>query len=333
MASGQSWAAVESLTTAPESWDLRPLSAGEILDRTFQLYRSRFALFASLAVLPAAVRFVTGALQLLLVPKQQVMRHGQHVVFGRGPWISAGLSIGFLLVYFVFYGITQAATTWAVAEIYLGKTASVRAAWRAALSHWLRYVLVTIRQGWSIGWWFILSVAMLAMAIGLASSRIPGVVGIIAFLFSLQIVASCIYAVWAALKVSLAVPASVIESLDANAAVRRSIALLPERKGRIFLLGLLVYAMSIIVGIVLIPIAMIALRAQGAERYILQMLELLGAFLSNMLVGPVAAIALCLFYFDERVRHEGFDIEFLMLRAGAAANPVAEESPSSPEPV
>jgi hypothetical protein len=46
----------------------------------------------------------------------------------------------------------------------------------------------------------------------------------------------------------------------------------------------------------------------------------------------VAAIALCLFYFDERVRHEGFDIEFLMLRArGAPANPVAEGT-TSPEP-
>ncbi len=109
-------------------------------------------------------------------------------------------------------------------------------------------------------------------------------------------------------------------------------ALLTERKGRIFLLGLLVFAMGMIVGIVLSPLTFMAVRAHGAERYILQMVQLSGAFFSRLLVGPVAAIALCLFYFDERVRHEGFDIEFLMLRAGTPpANPAAEANPS-PEP-
>jgi hypothetical protein len=141
MASGQSWTASENLAPATTGWDLRPPSTGEILDRTFQLYRSRFALFASLAALPAAVRFLTGVIQLLLLPHQQVARNG--LVFGnRWPLISAGLSIVFLLVYFAFYGITQTATTWTVAEIYLGKSASAGAAWRAALAHWFRYVLV-----------------------------------------------------------------------------------------------------------------------------------------------------------------------------------------------
>lgn len=335
MASEQSWAASESLAPAPSGYDLRPLSTGEILDRTFQLYRSHFALFASLAALPAAVRFLTGVLQLLLLPRAQTLRNGQHVLAGRWPLISVGSSILFLLVYFVFYGITQAATTWAVAEIYLGRAASVRAAWLAAMARWFRYVLVTLRQYWSIGWWPLLSFAVFGIAVTLipGRGRDAGVfLGVIAFLLGLQIFASFIYAIWAALKVSLAVPASVIESLGANAAVRRSIGLLPERKGRIFLLGLLVYAMTIVVSMVLLPLAFIALRAHGVERYLLQMLQLIGSFFSSMLVGPVAAIALCLFYFDERVRHEGFDVEFLMLRAGGIpAAPVAEDI-RSPEP-
>lgn len=331
MASGQSWTGQES--SAPSAtWDLRPLSTGEILDRTFQLYRSRFALFASLAAFPAAVRFLTGVIQLLLLPHTQATRTAPYTFALSRIWISAGTSIGFLLVYFVFYGITQAATTWAVAEIYLGRAASVRAAWRAAFTRWFRYVLVTLRQYWSIFWWPMLSTFMFFVALALAARRMPAFGGILAFLLGLQLLASLIYAIWAALKVSLAVPASVIESLNANAAVRRSIALLPQRKGRIFLLGLLIYAMTIIVSMVLVPIAMLTLRAHGTERYVLQMLQLVGGFFSSMLIGPVGAIALCLFYFDERVRHEGFDIEFLMLRAGGSpASPVAEEHPS-PEP-
>lgn len=335
MDGGQSWAASETLAHTTSGYDLRPLSTGEVLDRTFQLYRSRFALFASLAALPAAVNFLSGVLQLLFMTGDVALRNGWHVPVSRMPIVTAGISIAGLLLYFVFYGITQAATTWAVAEIYLGKPASVGAAWKAATAHWLRYVRVTLRQYWSILWWPTLSIfmffAVLALVPRLGGGAIVAV-GIFSFIFGLQLLASGIYAIYAAIRVSLGIPASVIESLGANAAVRRSMALLTERKGRIFLMWLLVVAMSMIVGIVLAPLTFIALRAHGAERYIIQMIQLTGSFLSSMLVGPVAAIALCLFYFDERVRHEGFDIEFLMLRArGAPANPVAEGT-TSPEP-
>jgi hypothetical protein len=335
MTGGQSWAGPETLAQTTSGYDLRPLSTGEVLDRTFQLYRSRFALFASLAALPAGVSFLSGALQVLLTMGERTLRNGMQMQAVTKPVLYGIIVTIGLLLYFACYGITQAATTWAVAEIYLGKPASIGAAWKAATVHWLRYVLVTLRQYWSIGWWFMLSVGMF-FAVLVLVPRVGGgssvAVGILSFVFGLQIFASGIYAIYAGIRVSLAVPASVIESLGPNAAVRRSMALLSERKGRIFLLGLLIIAMSMIVGIVLSPLAFISLRAHGAERYIVQMIQLSGAFLSRLLVGPVAAIALCLFYFDERVRHEGFDIEFLMLRAGRPpANPPAEASPS-PEP-
>jgi len=335
MSGGQSWARSESLAQTSSGYDLRPLSTGEVLDRTFQLYRSRFALFASLAALPAGVSFLTGALQVLLTTGERALRNGMHIQTISKPvlyWIIVAVG---LLLYFTCYGITQAATTWAVAEIYLGKPASVGAAWRAATAHWFRYVLVTLRQYWSICWWLMLSIVMF-FAVLFFIPRLGGrgviAVGIFSFIFGLQILASGIYAIYAAIRVSLAVPASVIESLGPNHAVLRSMILLTERKGRIFLLGLLLLAMGMIVGLVLSPLTIIAVRAHGAERYILQMIQLAGAFLSRLLVGPVGAIGLCLFYFDERVRHEGFDIEFLMLRAGPPpANPPAEANPS-PEP-
>jgi hypothetical protein len=264
------------------------------------------------------------------------LRNGWHVPVSRMPIVTAGISIAGLLLYFVFYGITQAATTWGVAEIYLGKPASVGAAWKSSHGP-----LVALCEGHAAP---VLEHPVVARSLPLhvlrrAGSRSPRLgggaivaVGIFSFIFGLQLLASGIYAIYAAIRVSLGIPASVIESLGANAAVRRSMALLSERKGRIFLMWLLVVAMSMIVGIVLAPLTFIALRAHGAERYIIQMIQLTGSFLSSMLVGPVAAIALCLFYFDERVRHEGFDIEFLMLRArGAPANPVAEGT-TSPEP-
>src|SRR6185437_4632483 len=47
-------------------YDLRPLSTGEVLDRTFQLYRSRFALFVGLALLPAAANTLINAARLVI---------------------------------------------------------------------------------------------------------------------------------------------------------------------------------------------------------------------------------------------------------------------------
>ena len=335
MAGGQSWAGSEGLPQTASGYDLRPLSTGEILDRTFQLYRSRFALFASLAALPAGVSFLSGVLQILLTTGERVLKNGVHLQVVNKPILSVIIVMAGLLVYFVFYGITQAATTWAVAEIYLGKPASVGTAWKTATSRWLRYVLVTLRQYWSILWWPMLATAMF-FAVLILVPRLGGrgfvAVGVLSFVFGLQIAASFLYAIYAGIRVSLAVPASVIESLGPNAAVRRSMTLLSERKGRIFLLGLMVIAISMIAGIVLSPLTFLAFRAQGAERYLIQMIQLAGTFFSRLLVGPVAAIGVCLFYFDERVRHEGFDIEFLMQRAGSPPeNPPAEANPS-PEP-
>lgn len=331
MASGQSWTAPESTGLTSAGYDLRPLSTGEVLDRTFQLYRSRFAMFASLAALPAAVSFVSGAIQVFAMQGDRVVGK-LHVPVIVHPWAAYTTRFVTFIVYYALYGITQAATTWAVAEIYLGRAAALRAAWKAATAHWFRYVLVTLRQYWSIFWLpgiafgillalFLINAAHRSLALSVAS----GIVALLAM-------ATLIYSAYAAIRVSLGVPASVIESLGANAAVRRSIALLVERKGRIFVTGLLVFAMSIIVGVALSPLLFLTMRAQGTERYVLQMGTLAGSFFSRLLIGPVLAIALCLFYFDERVRHEGFDIEFLMQRTRETDPNSVVEGTTSPEP-
>jgi hypothetical protein len=65
------------------------------------------------------------------------------------------------------------------------------------------------------------------------------------------------------------------------------------------------------------PFALLILHSRSAEHILVQVIALLVAFLSSSLIGPVAAIALCLFYIDERVRKEAFDIEFLMNKTSA----------------
>jgi hypothetical protein len=63
---------------APQSgqaamYQLRPLSTGEVLDRTFSLYRSRFLLFAGIATVASAARMVGSAVQIGV--QQTMLRH------------------------------------------------------------------------------------------------------------------------------------------------------------------------------------------------------------------------------------------------------------------
>ena len=62
---------------------LRPLSLGEILDRTAQLYRSHFLVFAGIFSLYAGVALVLNLLQIGL---GALLQRGQSTPRSRGAW-------------------------------------------------------------------------------------------------------------------------------------------------------------------------------------------------------------------------------------------------------
>ena len=313
-------------------YDLRPLSTGEVLDRTFQVYRSRFVLFAGLALLPAAVGVVVGAIEAVLRAHQD-----QHVHVGTGAYYQAQAYVALLLIVawlisIVLYGITQAATTWAVSAVYLGEPASIGAAYRVAFKHWFRYTLIVLRQAWAVIWLFF--VFLIAGAIFAAFEfRNAGLKWISIGLFVCAGL-SLIYGLWAYIRVSLAIPASVVESLRTSAALRRSKQLLASRKIRVFLLFLLLIALYIVVLTIQSPIMIFAERSRGVHMFVSQVLSLGIGFVASTLIGPVGAIGLCLFYFDERVRREGFDIEWMMKKVAPSgltmSEPVVEAAPATP---
>ncbi len=94
--------------------DLRPLSLGEILDRAFSLYRSRFLLFVGISAIPQVFS--------LAISLFSIMQSRPTVTF----------SVTFLLEYLFYlvvlglvYLFSQGATTLAVSELYLGRSVSV----------------------------------------------------------------------------------------------------------------------------------------------------------------------------------------------------------------
>jgi hypothetical protein len=129
-----------------------------------------------------------------------------------------------------------------------------------------------------------------------------------------------IYAIWMALRYSLAIPASVVENLKARVAIRRSIDLTRGARGRIFVLGLLIAVIQIgLIAITQLPFFMMVFKdiKQHAQLPVwIQIAQQFVTFLTTSFIGPMYATGLTLFYYDQRIRKEGFDIEWMMQAAG-----------------
>jgi hypothetical protein len=105
------------------SFELRPLSLGELLDRAFLLYRRNFLLIAGIMLIPA----------VLLLPTQFFLLRSQGAAL---PW-SAPLpqtraviySYVIRIIYWFILAVVQAATTFAVSDTYLGRPSTVREAY------------------------------------------------------------------------------------------------------------------------------------------------------------------------------------------------------------
>ena len=91
----------------PLLYILRPLSLGEILDRTFALYRQRFWLYCGIAAVAAAVTTVGTFVRLsfgITSPGIQAAANPRTI------FISLAISLITALLYFVTYSLIQAAT-------------------------------------------------------------------------------------------------------------------------------------------------------------------------------------------------------------------------------
>jgi len=136
-------------------------------------------------------------------------------------------------------------------------------------------------------------------------------------IFIVLLVAFGIYGIIMSLRYSLAVPACTVEDLKARAAIKRSITLSKGSRGRIFMLGLLTIIIQIGLAALTQGFFILAgIKHKGMLPLWMSVLQQLLAFLTNTFVGPIYATGFTLFYFDQRIRKEGFDIEHMMMTAG-----------------
>jgi hypothetical protein len=279
--------------------DLRPMSLGEVLDKTFTLYRENFLLFAGIAAIPQLLLLIFKFGYLITVTTHVLNPAKPTDAFPGGAAIGgivAGALIGGIAALIIF-ALTHAATVSAVSEIYLGRATTVRDSYSRAKPYIATVIAISIMVG-------------LACLVGFLFFIIPGI--------------------YLACRLYLAVPAAVVEQQSATGSMERSMTLTKDYAWQIFLLLALVfflaYAVTALFTFPTIFFTIAAAMQKHQPSTAVQIYSYISEFLAGVIVGPVGTIAASLMYYNLRVRKEGFDIQHLL--STIPSSPTIQPSPS-----
>ncbi len=322
--------------------DLRPLNLGELLDRTFTYYREQFWTFVGIMV-PAEIAIVATGLLLLALGLRPTLGLGtrpaapsqQIAAFGM---LFATVSIS-LLISLLAHSIALGATSYAVSQIHLGSRTTIAEAYRSlkgsvgrVIGLYGLYILIVMAVYLIVIVGMLLVTALVALAVrlaGLSGSIVAGIM--IGLIVMLAVAGAIVVAAIACMRYSLAVPALVLEKLSPVKALTRSSALAKGRLKQIFLACLL---MSLIAGVISMSIqtpfwivGLVLGFKFGHNPLWLAAPATIAGGVGGALGYPFLTIALTLFYYDSRVRKEGYDLQVMMSSIGPAPTlPVPTET-------
>lgn len=278
--------------------DLRPLSLGEMLDRTFSLYRRNFVLFLGITALPNLLILALSLTQALML--KTAVANTSHVAGRVHASPSSGLmALGFVgifvavIVYVVAYLFAQGGTVYAVSEIYLGRTTSIRESLGRMRGQLGNLFGVSLLSG-------------LAALAGFILLIIPGI--------------------YIVCRLITAVPAALLEDLGPRASLERSFKLTEDNAGKAFVIYLLYFVLVYVATFLLVMPFSIATALSSKDPAMVRVwfaLSQVGSFVGTVLVGPVLTIAAAVFYYDLRVRKEGFDLQVMMNPSGSLSPGIA----------
>lgn len=287
---------------------LKPRGIGELLDLTFRIFRHRFALFASVGVLIAALGAAAGILmQLFIYSGDGALDMNTDPVRFMITFYSA---LPFFMVAYLLIYSTGAVVMFAVVR---GVITGREVEWREALAGGWRRIPSMLFTG-ILSW--------IAICFGAVFCLLPGLV--VAILFA------------------LAVPVAFLESRSPFSALGRSVELIRKRgpqsfgsdnnSVRVAVIGLVTlvvwYALNVFASIPQAAAMYVGMSSRGLEMTpigpsplpMVWMLPLhcVGAIVQGLFIG-ITLIPWAVLYFDIRVRHEGLDMEEKIHNLGSRA--------------
>ena len=262
---------------------LRPLTVGELLDRTFFLYRRHFLLFVGIAALPNLIVLSFQLFQVVVAPRSL-----------GGALMTLAWALVTIIVYFVTIAISQGATIIAVSQIQLEREATASGAFAAIRSRIGEIALVILGMG-------------LRIFLGFLFFIIPGVYLAIVWSLTIPVV----------VLEGRDLPGALKRSASLTQGHRGRIFVI------YFLLLVLVYIVMILVQVpVMVAIGISAgASSTGELSPSAEIIIALSSFVTTSLVSPIVTIALSLVYYDERVRKEAFDLQHMLEEIDRSATP------------
>jgi hypothetical protein len=314
----------------PPRNQLRPLNLGDVLDGAFRLARDHWRAFAlGLGVLTVPLALISGLVTTLLVGVQpglidmvtnpEVLE--TWATTGPPPDMGTALtaSIMSLLASLVLTPLVYGTAVYIAATGYRGGNPDPMGSVRAAGRRYFGLLGAIVLMGLVVFGIYLAAVALIVLlfAAGFATGDGSSAVGVILLSVVLGI-GAIVLVVIAATRVSLTVPALMLEQLGPGRALRRSNALVKGKTGLTFGTLLVVGILTTIIGLILAwPFEAIgsALRnALGDGAY--SVATTIGQMVSSLITNALLGAALVLIYFDRRVRNEGYDLTELASELG-----------------
>jgi hypothetical protein len=263
---------------------LRPLTTGELLDRTFSLYRSHFGLFVGIFAVPYLAVLAYQCVGLIFQsPNPRLSNLLMSAVWGLGAW----------LLTMAVSAASQAATVVAVSNLHLDRPATIADSFSRVKSEVFGVMGLSLLIGMAAG------IALIALIV-------PGV--LLFIMWSLAVPVKVLE--------NKGVSDSMSRSMDLTKGSRGRIFVIW------ILFAVLSIGMSWLVQWPIVAAAGVSSRGAMIRATMMwQVISQTAGFISQVLVGPLITIALSLVYYDQRVRKEAFDLQLMMSTLDTSAVP------------
>ena len=289
------------MTQAPM---LRPLGVGDVLDRTFNVYRAKPLLFIGLSAIWYLL-LVLFFIVLAVVVFASVLAGFARQLTTANPELIAGTIVGIIgfvfiavVVAILLFSAQSAALVHAAARRYLAKDVTIGDAFRAGLGASARLFVAGILV-------FLAIVALWAVLFIAAALTNQFLAFAVAFIVAI-VATGYLGASWLVAPVIV-----VMEKMGPVAALGRAWRLSEGNRWRILAMQLLLFILNLILSIVIGALfgGFAAVGSTSDQIGLSNVVQSLVNFASTIVWAPVEWIAFTVLYYDLRVRKEAFDLQ------------------------
>jgi len=321
---------------------LRPMTAGDILDTAIRIYRQNFVrLVGIVAIINVPVLLLTVITLLLTNPFttnfSNFSNPSSFSTFGQSP--AALIGYLFQLVIGVFSAVAalfqNAALTVFVSERFLGNAITIREAYRRALKHWLSLLIVALLLLFAyvalfgaLGGMIVLPLVGIAALGSQSSAGFSAVMGVLSLCFCALILPALVLAAFLFTRWAFFIQAIVLENYNSTGGLGRSWKLV---KGSFWRVLIIIIILAFIVSLLSVgPIELFSITSAALGLIWLAIIG--GSVISSIviiLLTPIQYAALTILYYDLRIRKEGFDLQ-MQLQSTAPASDLPSLIPGAP---